>query len=124
MDSKAIKAYLDSRLKLVNATINDEKAEAYKKHECEYRKAEIVEMLAFVETWMEYDRENESISNEEKLQRIYHKAYLAKGLFETGSTLSLKGDKNEKTNGDSLVYEALHGLLLTIEKTQFGEEEE
>nr|DAL94855.1 MAG TPA: hypothetical protein [Caudoviricetes sp.] len=123
MDSKVIKAYLDSRLKLVNETLNDEKAEAYKKHACEYRKAEIVEMLAFIETCMEYDRENESVSNEEKLQRIYHKAYLAKGLLATGSTLILSGKVSDRTNGDSLVYEALHGLLLTIEKTQFGEEE-
>lgn len=121
MDSNVIKAYLDSRLKLVNATLNDEKAEAYKKHACEYRKAEIVEMLAFIETYMEYNRETESVSNEEKLQRIYHNAYLAKGLFATGSTLSRKGDKNDKTHGDYLVYETLHGLLLTIEKTQFGE---
>lgn len=55
IENKVIKAYLDSRLKLVNATINDEKAEAYKKHECEYRKIEIVEMLAFVDTLMEYE---------------------------------------------------------------------
>lgn len=124
MDSKVINAYLDSRLKLVNATINDENAEAYKKHECEYRKAEIVEMIAFVDTWIEYNRENESISNEEKLQRIYHKAYLAKGLFATGSTLSSSGNMSDETKGDALVYEALHSLLLTIEKMQFGEEEE
>ena len=58
MDSEAIKAYLDSRLKLVNATINDEKAEAYKKHECEYRKTEIVAMIAFVDTLMEYEAED------------------------------------------------------------------
>lgn len=57
MDSKVIKAYLDSRLKLVNATLNDEKAEAYKKHECEYRKTEIVAMLAFVDTLIEYEEE-------------------------------------------------------------------
>ena len=57
MDSKVIKAYLDSRLKLVNTTINNEKAEAYKKHECEYRKTEIVAMLAFVDTLMEYEEE-------------------------------------------------------------------
>jgi hypothetical protein len=57
MDSKVIKAYLDSRLKLVNATLNDEKAEAYKKHECEYRKTEIVTMLAFVDTLIEYEEE-------------------------------------------------------------------
>ena len=57
MDSKVIKAYLDSRLKLVNTTINDEKAETYKKHECEYRKTEIVAMLAFVDTLMEYEEE-------------------------------------------------------------------
>lgn len=57
MDSKVIKAYLDSRLKLVNATLNDEKAEAYKKHECEYRKTEIVSMLSFVDTLIEYEEE-------------------------------------------------------------------
>lgn len=58
IENKVIKAYLDSRLKLVNATINDEKAEAYKKHECEYRKTEIVAMLAFVDTLMEYEAED------------------------------------------------------------------
>lgn len=58
IENKIIKAYLDSRLKLVNATINDEKAEAYKKHECEYRKIEIVEMLAFVDTLIEYEAED------------------------------------------------------------------
>ena len=58
IENKVIKAYLDSRLKLVNATINDEKVEAYKKHECEYRKAEIVAMLAFVDTLMEYEAED------------------------------------------------------------------
>lgn len=58
IEDKVIKAYLDSRLKLVNATINDEKAEAYKKHECEYRKTEIVVMLAFVDTLMEYEAED------------------------------------------------------------------
>lgn len=57
MDSKVIKAYLDSRLKLVNATLNDENAEAYKKHECEYRKTEIVSMLSFVDTLIEYEEE-------------------------------------------------------------------
>ena len=57
MDSKVIKAYLDSRLKLVNETLNDEKAEAYKKHACEYRKTEIVAMLAFVDTLIEYEEE-------------------------------------------------------------------
>lgn len=59
IENKVIKAYLDSRLKLVNATINDEKAEAYKKHECEYRKIEIVEMLAFVDALIEYEAEDQ-----------------------------------------------------------------
>ena len=57
VENKVIKAYLDSRLKLVNAVINDEKTEAYKKYECEYRKTEIVEMLAFVDTLIEYETE-------------------------------------------------------------------
>lgn len=58
MDSNVIKAYLDSRLKLVNATIIDDNAPSYKIHECEYRKAEIVAMLAFVETLMNYEEED------------------------------------------------------------------
>lgn len=57
MDSNVIKAYLDSRLKVVNMTINDDDAPSYKVHDYEQRKIEIVDMLAFVDTLMEYEEE-------------------------------------------------------------------
>lgn len=57
MNSNVIKAYLDSRLKVVNATINDDDAPSYKVHDYEQRKIEIVDMLAFVDTLIEYEEE-------------------------------------------------------------------
>ena len=57
MDSNVIKAYLDSRLKVVNMTINNDDAPSYKVHDYEQRKIEIVAMLAFVDTLMEYEEE-------------------------------------------------------------------